>query len=93
MYKLRNTIMYGLITAGLYIALFANTETVMKYFTKGGWYAILPVMTAFLFSFAHGAFAGNFWSAMGIEPSRTVVQPVKRKYTYRRPRPRLYLQA
>jgi len=37
-------------------------------------YALLPILTAFLFSFIHGAFASNLWSFLGIEA-------IKRKET------------
>ena len=96
MKALKGTAIFGLITAALYAAIFLNTGLVMKYFTKGGLYALLPVGTAFLFSFIHGAFTGNFWSALGIEASKKVTrvevpatQPAKRV----RPRPRLALRA
>ncbi len=93
---LKNAVIFGLITAAFYAAVFLNADTVMKYFTKGGMYAFLPVGAAFLVSFIHGAFTGNFWTALGIEASKKVtkveqpaVQPTKRV----RPRPRLTLRA
>ena len=96
MKALKGTVIFGLITVALYAAVFLNSGVVMKYFTKGGMYALLPVGTAFLFSFMHGAFTGNFWSALGIEASKKVTrvelpatQPAKRV----RPRPRLTLRA
>jgi hypothetical protein len=64
---LGKTIGYGMLTIGMYAAVFTNADTVMQYFTRGGVYAALPIATVFLFSFAHGAFAGNLWSLMGIE--------------------------
>ncbi len=92
----KNAVIFGLITAAFYAAVFLNADTVMKYFTKGGMYALLPVSAAFLVSFIHGAFTGNFWTALGIEASKKVtkvehpaVQPAKRV----RPRPRLTLRA
>ncbi len=96
MKALKGTVIFGLITAAIYAAVFLNTGMVMKYFTKGGIYALLPVGLAFLVSFVHGAFTGNFWSAMGIEASKKVTkvevhatQPAKRV----RPRPRATLRA
>ena len=93
---LKGTVIFGLITAAFYLAVFLNSDLVMKYFTKGGIYAFLPVSAAFLVSFIHGAFTGNFWSALGIEASKKVTrvelpatQPAKRV----RPRPRLHLRA
>jgi len=42
----------------------------MTYFTKGGFYALLPVAVVFLVSYAHGNFTSSFWSALGIEGSK-----------------------
>lgn len=93
---IRNTLAFGALSTALYVALFLNQGTVMTYFTKGGIYAALPVATAFLFSFVHGAFTGNFLSALGIEPSKKVTRieltptkPVERKS----PRARMRLRA
>lgn len=93
---LKGAVIFGLVTAACYLAVFLNSALVMKYFTRGGIYALLPVGTAFLFSFVHGAFTGNFWSALGIEASKKVTraelpaaQPAKRV----RPRSRLTLRA
>jgi len=91
---LKNTILFGFLTTAVYSVIFANTELVMRYFTKGGFYAALPVMTAFVVSFLHGAFTGNFWTAIGIEASKktfVTTQPAKRVRP--RSRPRLYLRA
>jgi hypothetical protein len=82
----------GLAAAGLYAAVFLNADTVMKYFTKGAWYAALPVATVFIFSFVHGAFASEFWSLRGIEATKKA-QPkptvAKRPAARKRPRPQL----
>jgi membrane protease subunit (stomatin/prohibitin family) len=93
---LKGAIIFGLATAACYVAVFLNSGVVMKYFTKGGMYALLPVGTAFLFSFVHGAFTGNFWSALGIEASKKVTrveQPATQPAKRVRPRPRLTLRA
>lgn len=89
------TIAFGAITAVLYAAVFTNGATVMNFFTKGGWYAALPIATAFIFSFAHGAFANYLWSCLGIEAVKRV-QPrpeAKRPVARKRPRPQLRLNA
>jgi hypothetical protein len=48
----------------------------MAAFTRtDGLYPALPVITAFVFSFAHGAFTGYFWDALGVRaksPPRAV---------------------
>jgi hypothetical protein len=92
----RNTVIFGVITAAFYAAVFLNSELVMKYFTMGGAYALLPVSAAFVVSFIHGAFTGNFWTALGIEASKKVTrveQPATRPTKRVRPRPRLSLRA
>ena len=60
-------LVYGIITVALYAAVFTNTELVMSLFNRGGIFAAFPIATVFIFSFAHGAFAGNLWSMLGIE--------------------------
>jgi len=88
------TVAYGLGAAALYAAVFLNGDTVMRYFTRGGWYAALPIATVFIVSFVHGAFAHHLWSVLGIEAVKRV-QPrpevAKRPVQRRRPRPQLRL--
>jgi len=67
---LAKTLIFGAVTAALYAAVFAYSEQIMHYWTKGGIYCLLPVATVFVFSYAHGSFTGNFWSALGIEGSK-----------------------
>ena len=96
------TIGYGAATAALYAVVFMNADTVTSYFTRGSWYAALPIATVFIFSFAHGAFASNLWSLLGIEAARkdvkvvtaekTVHEDVRAKKSARkRPRARAYI--
>jgi hypothetical protein len=92
----KSAAVFGILTAAFYAAVFMNQGTVMEYFTKGGIYAMFPVSAAFVVSFLHGSFTGNFWTALGIEASKQVTrvdlpatQPAKRV----RPRPRLELRA
>lgn len=61
------TLIYGILTLALYGGVFSHTDLVMSYFNKGGIYSALPIITVFIFSFAHGAFAGNLWSLLGVE--------------------------
>jgi hypothetical protein len=89
------TIGCGLGAAALYAAVFTNTGTIMKYFTKGGIYAALPIATVFVFSFVHGAFASNLWSLLGIEATKKTQPRVaaKRPAQRKRPRPQIQLNA
>jgi hypothetical protein len=63
----------GLIVSGIasvlcYGVLFTYQKEVMAAFTRtDGWYPVLPVLTALVFSFAHGAFTGYFWEVLGVK--------------------------
>ena len=54
--------------------MFTHTDFVMKYWAKGGVYALLPVATVFAVSYLHGNFTSSFWSALGIEASKKTTQ-------------------
>jgi len=60
----------GIISIALYAALLMKQDLVNSSFAKGGLYAFLPIATAFIFSFIHGSFTGNFWTVMGIEAAK-----------------------
>ncbi len=86
------TLFYGAITGALYAAAFSHADFLMAVFSKGGYYAAFPIATVFAFSFAHGSFSSNLWSALGIEAEKTRTQPRPEKVvrkTSQRPRPRL----
>ena len=92
------TIVFGALTAALYVAVFWKADAVMNLFTRGGIFAALPIATVFAVSFAHGAFASNLWSLLGIQAKPTTeayktvsagAQPVKTKTA--RPRARAYV--
>lgn len=62
-------ILFGVLSVGLYAAAFAFAEPMVTLFARGGAYCLLPVATVFLFSYVHGNFTGNVWTALGIEAS------------------------
>ena len=63
----------GLTTAALYTLLFAYEKEVLAQFTRtDGFFPLLPVLLAFVFSFSHGAFTGYFWDALGVKPQGSV---------------------
>lgn len=64
------TIFFGAIALAMYVALLLNQDIVNKYWALGGLYAFLPIGTAFVFSFIHGSFTGNFWTSIGVEASK-----------------------
>lgn len=60
-------ILSGFASGTLYLLLYLYSGEIMATFTRtDGWYPALPVVTAFAFSFAHGAFAACFWEALGV---------------------------
>ncbi len=63
-------IIAGIVSVGLYAVLLMKQDLVNNYFALGGVYAFLPILTAFLFSFVHGSFTGNFWTVLGIEAAK-----------------------
>lgn len=65
-----STMFLGIVVVALYTALLTNQDTVNTYFTKGGLYAFLPIAAAFLISFVHGTFTGNFWTLLGVEAAK-----------------------
>ncbi len=61
----------GVVSAALYLLLYLYEREIMAAFTRtDGWYPALPVLAAFVFSFAHGAFTGYFWEVLGIKARR-----------------------
>lgn len=57
----------GAISASLYFLLYAYEKEVMESFTRAdGYYPLLPVLAALVFSFTHGAFTGYFWEALNV---------------------------
>ena len=63
-------ILTGIVSAGLYIALLTNQDFLNNTFGKGGLFAFLPIITAFVFSYFHGIFTGHFWTMLGVEASK-----------------------
>jgi uncharacterized integral membrane protein len=64
------TIVFGIFSVALYVALLNNQDSITASFSKGGWYSFLPIILAFIFSFVHGNFTGHFWTLLGVEASR-----------------------
>jgi uncharacterized membrane protein HdeD (DUF308 family) len=89
-------LVYGALSAALYAALLSNQGAVTAFFTRGAWYAALPIATAFAISFVHGGFTNYFWSVMGIEATKKSLRTrpeEKRSYDRERPQPQPRLRA
>ncbi len=65
-------LVFGAVSAALYAALLTNQDFLNATFGKGGVFAFLPITAAFVFSFVHGTFTGDFWTCMGIEAAKKV---------------------
>ncbi len=63
-------IAYGLGSVVLYALLLTNQDIINQTFTRGGLYALLPIVTAFIFSIVHGNFTGYFWTVLGVEAKK-----------------------
>jgi len=60
----------GIVSVALYAVLLAKQDLVNSTFGKGGMFAFLPIITAFVFSYFHGAFTGHFWTVLGVEAAK-----------------------
>lgn len=63
-------IITGVLSVGLYAALLMNQDILNTNFGKGGVFAFLPIITAFIFSYIHGTFTGHFWTVLGVEAAK-----------------------
>ena len=63
-------ILFGLIASVLYVVLLTHQDLINTNFSRGGLYALLPIATAFIFSFFHGSFTGAFWTVLGVEAKK-----------------------
>lgn len=61
------TVSLGLLSATLYFLLYYFNEQILIWSKQGGWYFIVPLTIAFVFSFVHGAFTGHFWDLLGVK--------------------------
>ncbi len=62
--------LFGVVSLALYLAVFTNEHFVRETWAKGGIYAVLPIVTVFVFSFIHGEFANNLMSSLGMVPKK-----------------------
>jgi len=89
-------LVFGALSACLYGVVFFNQATVTTFFTRGHLFALLPVGAVFAFSYIHGSFASNVWTALGIEASsKKLPKQVRkdRRERIERPQPRAVVRA
>jgi len=63
-------IVMGIVSLALYATLLLKQDQINSAFAQGGWFALLPIVTAFVFSYFHGGFTGHFWTVLGVEAAR-----------------------
>jgi len=73
MNSLVKAVMYGAASLALYALLFfyADETVELARRTREGekiWF-LVPIVIAFVFSLAHGAFTSSFWDAIGLKPA------------------------
>ncbi|MBF0416820.1 MAG: hypothetical protein HQL86_01030 [Magnetococcales bacterium] len=66
----RKTILWGILSIGLYALLWIFEKEILTLTTHGRWLFIVPVAIAFLFSFVHGHFTAEFWDSLGIQAKK-----------------------
>lgn len=71
-------IVYGIGSVVLYVLLLTNQDIINQNFGRGGVYALLPILTAFVFSFIHGNFTGYFWTVLGVEAKKKRIESTER---------------
>jgi len=64
------TALWGAASLACYIVLYLFEDPILELTMKGGWYFIVPISAAFLFSFAHGNFTARFWDMLGIRAKK-----------------------
>jgi len=58
----------GIVSGSLYLLLYLYEREILSAFTRtDSWYPALPVVAAFVFSFAHGVFTACFWEVLGVK--------------------------
>ncbi len=63
-------LIFAILSFLLYYLLFAYEDLINNYFTRGRFYAFLPIITAFIFSYVHGNTTDLFWKVLGIEAKK-----------------------
>jgi hypothetical protein len=70
---LAKAIIYGIASVALYALLFVYADETVELArrTRDGETVLflVPIVVAFVFSGIHGAFTGNFWAAVGLQPA------------------------
>ena len=66
-----HTLLYGVVSAAMYLMLYLYHEPILVASKQGGWNFVLPIGIAFAFSLVHGNFTGYFWDLLGVKAKTT----------------------
>jgi F0F1-type ATP synthase assembly protein I len=72
------TLLSGAVSISSYVLLYTHQEWVIRNFTRGGVYAVLPIATAFWFSFVHGTFTSCLLQVLGFRAAAGAAADKKR---------------
>ena len=64
---LLKAVVYGVAVEALYGLLFAKEQELIAWSRQGGWWFVLPIVIAFVFSIVHGNFTSQFWETLGVK--------------------------
>ncbi len=68
--QIARVVALGVLTGVLYWLLFAKEAQILSLSAQGKWAFWIPVSIAFVFSFVHGAFTGEFWDVLGVKAKK-----------------------
>lgn len=68
--QLVKVIALGITVAVFYSLLFVYEHEILDSTKNGGWTFVIPISIAFIFSWAHGAFTGEFWDVLGVKAKK-----------------------
>jgi hypothetical protein len=60
-------LLFGIVVVALYSGLYVYEKDIIEWSTRGGWFFLVPLTIAFVFSFFHGKFTSDFWDFLGIK--------------------------
>lgn len=60
-------LLFGIVVVALYSGLYVYEKDIIEWSTRGGWFFLVPLTIAFVFSFFHGKFTSDFWDFFGIK--------------------------
>ena len=61
------TLLFGSLSILLYFLLYYFEQPILDLSKQGGWYFLIPISMAFVFSIVHDAFTAHFWDLFGVK--------------------------